>query len=244
MKVSDSKASQSVSSASRKPTSSGSHAATVTSFAPAADTSSILGIPDTELTPKVRAAIMTLMSEVDRLRRELEQSHRRFQELERDANADPLVPVLNRRAFVREMSRIVSFASRYDMPASLVYFDINGFKNINDRFGHAAGDAALIHIGGLLTTHTRESDVVGRLGGDEFGVVLANAPRDVAQRKAKSLADLITQSPASWNGDKVSLTAAYGIYTFQPGEDAANAMEHADRDMFLRKRTMKDGGAR
>jgi len=207
-----------------------------------ADTASVLGIPEAELTPKVRAAITTLMAEVDHLRGELDQTRRRFEELERDANVDPLVPVLNRRAFVREMSRLISFSGRYNMAASLVYFDLNAFKTLNDGYGHAAGDAALLHVGNLLLGNVRESDIVGRLGGDEFGIILANASEEVAQKKAESLAELLEGTPLSFEGHTLSLSAAFGAYEFRAGESAQLAMANADLAMFKRKRSMKAGG--
>ncbi len=206
------------------------------------DSASIMGIPEPELTPKVRAAIMALMGEVSKLRRELEQSKSRFQELERYANLDPLVPVLNRRAFVRELSRIVSFADRYSMTASLVYFDLNDFKTINDRHGHAAGDEVLLNVGRLLSANVRESDAVGRLGGDEFGVVLANASAEAAVRKAESLAALIERTPLHCDGGLVAISLAYGSYTFKPGEDPAEALARADQAMFKQKRERKNTG--
>ena len=206
------------------------------------DSLSVMGIPETELTPKVRAAIVALMGEVERLRRELEHSKRRFDELERFANLDPLVPVLNRRAFVRELSRIISFADRYKMSASLIYFDLNNFKEVNDRLGHGAGDEALKHVAQLISSNVRESDAVGRLGGDEFGVVLANANEEVTQRKAESLVTLIEGASISWNGVPIKLSLAYGTYNFKPGEDPTEALAHADRAMFRHKRNKKNDG--
>jgi diguanylate cyclase (GGDEF)-like protein len=203
------------------------------------DSLSVMGIPEAELTPKVRAAIVALMNEVERLRRELEHSKRRFEELERFANLDPLVPVLNRRAFVRELSRIISFADRYHMSASLIYFDLNNFKEVNDRYGHGAGDEALKQVAQIISANVRESDAVGRLGGDEFGVVLANANEDVTLRKAESLAALIEGASISWNGVPIKLSLAYGTYTFKPGEDPAAALANADRAMFQQKRGQK-----
>jgi diguanylate cyclase (GGDEF)-like protein len=204
-----------------------------------ADSVSILGIPEAELTPKVRAAITTLLAEMDRLRGELQDSRQRYDELERDANQDPLVPVLNRRAFVREMGRLISFAGRYNMTASLVYFDLNTFKALNDTHGHAAGDAALLHVGNLLMAHVRESDIVGRLGGDEFGIILASATEEVALKKAESLAELLAKSPLSFEGHELTLSAAFGTYEFKSGESAQLAMANADLAMFKRKRSMK-----
>ena len=92
-----------------------------------------MGIPEAEFTPKVRAAIMALMEEVDRLRRELQQTPARIAYLEQLADEDSLPPIANRRAFVRELSRMMSFAERYDTPASVIYFDVNDLKVINDR---------------------------------------------------------------------------------------------------------------
>jgi diguanylate cyclase (GGDEF)-like protein len=208
---------------------------------PIPDSLSVMGIPEAELTPKVRAAITALMAEVDRLRRELEHSKQKFEELERFANLDPLVPVLNRRAFVRELSRVISFADRYRMSASLIYFDINNFKEINDRLGHSAGDEALKQMAQIISLNVRESDAVARLGGDEFGVVLANASSEVAQRKAESLAALIEGTAITWNGVPIKLSLAYGTYTFQVGEDPVEALAHADHAMFQHKRVMKNG---
>ena len=79
------------------------------------DVSSVLGIPEAEFTPRVRDAVMKLMAEVDRLRQELEAMKRRLDKAEEEADQDGLLPVLNRRAFVREMTRIMSFGERYDL---------------------------------------------------------------------------------------------------------------------------------
>ncbi len=208
--------------------------------APIADSASIMGIPEAELTPKVRDAIMALMSEVETLRREVQTARQRMEELEHFADHDPLVSVRNRRAFVRELTRLISFSDRYNMPASIVYLDLNDLKTINDTLGHAAGDAVLMHVGDLLVRNVRESDVVGRLGGDEFGVILPNASEEAGRRKAEVLADVIQQNPATWDGKKLQLSVAYGIYAFTPGEDATEAMAKADRDMYERKKSMKE----
>lgn len=182
---------------------------------------------------------MKLMGEVDTLRQELSQHRKRMSQLERDADQDVLLPCLNRRAFVREMSRILSFVERYDMPASLVYIDLDNFKDLNDRLGHAAGDAALLQVCEVLKGHIRESDVLGRLGGDEFGVILAKADQGDADKKAELMTEIIKACPLVWNGKAVPLAFTTGAYEFRPGENPAEAMARADRAMYERKNSRR-----
>jgi len=92
----------------------------------------------------------------------------------------------------------------------VLYFDLNGMKQINDRFGHPAGDAALRHFATLLLNNVRDSDVVGRLGGDEFGVILAQADIAQADEKANQLLSVIARSPLIWEGVDIQLSCAWG----------------------------------
>lgn len=203
--------------------------------APSADITSIAGIPGDELTPKVRDAIELLMHEVQRMRQELEQAEKRVAYLEKLADEDSLVPVANRRAFVRELTRMVAYSERYNSVSSVLYFDIDGFKEINDSYGHAAGDAALKHIGEIFELNVRESDVVGRLGGDEFGVILAQSDADAAAEKAAQLAQAIETTPLIWENRGLKVRASYGAYTFSGKENAGEALQRADRAMYEQK---------
>lgn len=207
------------------------------------DTAVIAGIPAQELTPKVREAIAGLMAEVDSLRKQLQDAQRRAGEAEKLADQDPLTPVSNRRAFVRDLSRMISYAERYGVTTSLIFFDINGMKQINDVHGHQAGDQALLNVAEALNTHTRDSDVVGRLGGDEFAVVLAQLDETAAMAKGEELAAAIRQRPIDVNGVKVPIEIAYGVFPFRAGEDASSTLAEADRRMYERKRQMKSDAA-
>jgi len=199
-------------------------------------TTAIMGIPEGEFTPKVRAAIMTLMEEVDKLRRELQQSQQRIAYLEQLADQDTLTPIANRRAFVRELSRMMSFAERYNTPSSVIYFDVNDLKVINDTLGHAAGDAVLAEVAQVLVKNVRDSDFVGRLGGDEFGIILAYTDQATANEKAASLAAAITAHPVTWQGKTINISASWGAHSFQSGSDAASALDAADKAMYARKK--------
>lgn len=209
-----------------------------------ADEASIMGIPSGELTPKVRAAIDRLLHEVQHLRDELELAKKRMDHLEQLADQDPLTPVMNRRAFVREMSRIMAFAERYDAVSAVLFFDVNGLKEINDSLGHAAGDAALSHVAEALVANVRSSDVVGRLGGDEFGVILARADEEQAAGKAQFLADAIAARPLAWEGHDLTIRVAYGAHGLSADQEATAALDAADRAMYALKKASakpKDG---
>ncbi len=202
---------------------------------PAASTS-VLGIPENEFTPRVRDAIMTLMGEVDMLRQELQQTRTRLEEAEKTADQDQLLPLLNRRAFVRELTRYISLAGRYGTPASLVYFDLDGFKLVNDTHGHAAGDAVLEHFAAILKQSVRDSDSVGRLGGDEFGVLLSHANQEQAHLKADQLAQKLNDSPTVWQGRTIAVRFSYGAFELKAGDDPATAIARADEAMYAHKR--------
>jgi len=200
-------------------------------------TVSVLGIPEAEFTPRVRDAIMTLMNEVDRLRHEVEETRIRLDEMARTADLDALLSVLNRRAFVRELSRFIAFAKRYGTPSSLVYFDLDNFKAVNDAYGHAAGDAVLRHFADLISSQIRDSDVLARIGGDEFAVILAHVTVDQARNKGASLAESLRANPAMWNGQPVKLSFSYGAYELHAGVTPDSAVEEADQAMYAQKRS-------
>jgi len=202
-----------------------------------AESAAELGIPDGELTPKTRSALDRLFREVRHLRLDLERTRKRALDLEALADQDALTPGLNRRAFIRELSRMLAFAERYQAPSSLVYFDVNDLKQINDGYGHAAGDAALRHVAAVLVENVRSFDVVGRLGGDEFAVILAQVDGDGALAKACSLAEAIEGRPVAFDGCDLDVRVAFGVHTFCGSERVDEALHAADRAMYERKRT-------
>ena len=200
-----------------------------------ADAASVLGIPQSELTPKVQEAITQLMAEVDPLHQELDQSMSRIEYLEQLADQDSLAPVANRRAFVRELSRTLSYAERYGTPSSVIYLDLNGLKQRNNSKGQAADDVAILKVAKILAANVRESDIVGRLGGDEFGVMLSHADENAARGKAEFLAKTISEDPLDWDREMISLDVAVGVHTIRGGGDAGAALEAADKAMYAHK---------
>ena len=193
------------------------------------------GIPDAELTPRVRAALASLSREVDGLKSEVEQIRTRLDLAARSADQDMLLPILNRRAFVREIARFIAFAERYGTPSSLLYFDLNNFKAVNDVYGHTAGDMVLRHFSDLIANNIRETDVLARLGGDEFGVILAHVTLEQAEKKGAALAQALLEHPPAVDGGSVKLSFAFGAYELRAGTNPDAAIAQADRAMYARK---------
>jgi diguanylate cyclase (GGDEF)-like protein len=160
---------------------------------------------------------------------------RRLAAAEELADRDALAPVLNRRAFLRELHRTMSEVERYKTPAAVIYIDLDGFKALNDGYGHAAGDAVLRHVALLLLDSVRESDVVGRLGGDEFGVILNRANAAEAAAKAEALGEKINASAILHAGVPHRIRASLGVHPIAMVEDPETAIARADEAMYAEK---------
>lgn len=208
--------------------------------APPADKADFLGISEAELTPAVKGAVQTLLTEIDDLRGEVGRLKTRLAEAEEIADRDALTPLLNRRALVRELGRIRTFAQRYGSAASLVYFDLDDLKSVNDRFGHAAGDAALQAVAERLRANVRDSDIVGRMGGDEFAVILVQADQATAEAKASSLARAIEAEPLRFGDWTAPLHVSFGVREISQDADPEAIVAQADAAMFARKRERRD----
>ena len=109
--------------------------------------------------------------EVEALRAEIAALRAEMAQLEQLADRDVLTPLLNRRAFLRELNRAIAFCQRYQAQACLLYLDLDGFKAVNDVRGHAEGDRLLVTVAKALQQAVRADDAVGRFGGDEFLVL-------------------------------------------------------------------------
>jgi diguanylate cyclase (GGDEF)-like protein len=212
--------------------------------APAAakvDQAAFLGVPEPELTSAVRGALTTLLAEIDDLRGEVARLKGRLAEVEGLADRDALTPLLNRRALIRELGRVRTFAQRYGSPASLVYFDLDGLKGVNDRFGHAAGDAALKAVAERLAANIRESDLAARMGGDEFAVILVQADHATAVGKARALVRAIEDQPLQFADWSAPLRVSFGVRQISGDVDAEALVAEADAAMYANKRERKAG---
>jgi diguanylate cyclase (GGDEF)-like protein len=199
------------------------------------DNPMLLGIPRAEFTTSVRRAIWVLLGEARNLRGELERTRGLLRSAERAIDRDHLLPVLNRRAFVRELDRQIASALRYATPASLAYVDIDGLKLTNDTHGHACGDAVLVHFSSILVSALRSSDLVGRLGGDEFGIVLLHADEKQAESTCVRINNTLGANPLAWQDKTIPIRVAFGVVQLTDGMNAEAAIAAADAAMYRQK---------
>ena len=205
----------------------------------AAAAASVLGIPEDEFTPRVRDAIMTLMGEVDALRRELAADARAAGRGGEDRRSGPASAAAQPpRLRARADAPYRASPARYGTPASLIYFDLDGFKPSTTRYGHAGGrcGAGAFRRQSLLA-NVRDSDVVGRLGGDEFGVILSPRRSGAgAQEGGSCWRRCCTRADRAGSGRTIPVGFSYGAFELQAGDNADIAMARADEAMYAHKR--------
>lgn len=199
----------------------------------------VLGLTEGDMSPRAKAKLLDLLADLERMRGEADALSGRLRELEALADRDPLADVLNRRAFVRELSRMLAFSARHGGPVSVLYVDLDGFKALNDRYGHRAGDAAIVAVSAILSQSLRATDCVGRVGGDEFAAALPHADAAQARTKAEQLHRRILGERIEVDGAFIALDASIGVYEVRPGETAEAALEAADAAMYEVKRASR-----
>ena len=169
------------------------------------------------------------------LTKRLAQARLHIARLEARADTDFLLDIPNRRGFERELNRSIAYVKRYRASAALLVVDVDRLKPINDGFGHAAGDHVLKTIVGILSANIRQSDMLGRLGGDEFGILLWNLGEADALAKALALEQAVDGAACEYRGRRISLGVSTGVGVLGADDEAAKVFELADRAMYARK---------
>ena len=182
-----------------------------------------------------RSDAMRLAGEVERLEHALAAARQQMAALETRADVDSLTELFNRRAFERELARSIAYVKRHGTAAALLFAELDDFKRVNDRHGHSAGDAVLRAVASVLGRHVRASDVVARIGGDEFAMLLWNCDEAQAVAKALTLEDAIRRTTAMHGGAPLMVGASVGAVSLLPLDRPAQTLERADRAMYARK---------
>lgn len=182
--------------------------------------------------PKLMTLLRLLMSENAAIRDSINDLRKELQAAHALADRDPLCPVFNRRAFMRELEREIARTERHDRSLSLLFIDLDKFKDINDTRGHEAGDRALVQMSETLVRAVRKTDIVSRIGGDEFCILLIETSAENAQLCATALKDRIAQA-------RLGVTASIGVANWTMGQTADALMALADKEMFAQKAKKK-----
>jgi len=157
-------------------------------------------------------------------------------EMELLALSDSLTKALNRRGLETELQRVLAAAERYNETGILIFIDLDGFKPINDTYGHAAGDLVLQKVADILKANVRPHDSVGRLGGDEFAVILSRTDWENGLARAEMLERTINNAIVHWNRIPIAIHASFGFQRFGAKTNADELMHMADEAMYRAKR--------
>lgn len=186
-----------------------------------------------------RSLVVTLRDQNAELQRTIESlnfTRRRLSQEEEAARTDGLTGLFNRRAFDEELEAFVKRASAIGRGLALLAIDLDHFKPVNDKLGHAAGDFVLTEVGKILREKVRRTDLPCRIGGDEFVVLLSDLPERVAREKAEVLCAAIGSFPHPGNDQGIRITTTMGGTMFVPGESPEAFRRRADEALYDAKR--------
>jgi diguanylate cyclase (GGDEF)-like protein len=153
------------------------------------------------------------------------------------AEKDSLTGLLNRRRFIDSGSREVEVSRRSQLCLGFVIADLDHFKEVNDRYGHAAGDLVLVAAARRIESSFRNIDIICRWGGEEFAVLMPGATTVDASRAAERARLALAAEPVIWDGVPITVTGSFGVYHLDPGESASleECLNHADTAMYEAK---------
>lgn len=157
-------------------------------------------------------------------------------ELARLEVVDPLLDVPNRRGFFNALAPWMALARRPGLPTALVVLDLDDFKRVNDGYGHPAGDAVLRHVVELCRRQLRDSDLVGRLVGVEFAILLPRTNADEAVLVAERIRAAIASSPVKSERAMIAMTASFGVTVIRPEDSTVTLFQRADDALQASKR--------
>jgi diguanylate cyclase (GGDEF)-like protein len=173
-----------------------------------------------------------LREEITLLRSALCKCASRISELEQLAYVDPLVSLPNRRHFLGKLDAAIAQVRGNGGNAAVLFLDLDGLKEINDNFGHEAGDLALVEVGRLLTSSVRNADFVARLSGDEFAVLLEGTDEHSTLRMAERVVDSVDHFQFCVGNSCLELSVAIGVTMIKPDDTAREVLGRADSEMY------------
>jgi diguanylate cyclase (GGDEF)-like protein len=188
-----------------------------------------MDFPAEELTPKVEAALSKIVNEFNSQREELSHIRDHAIFLEKQAEYHEFLPVLSKHALVGNLSRIMAHSERASLMNGFVYLHIRNLGDIRRLHGHQAADHVLIHAANILQNDLRESDVLGSLGGEDFGIILTVTDAESVKGKAQELTSLLESQRVGWRGIFIGFKIWTGIHIFRSAPSPEEIIEAADK---------------
>lgn len=174
---------------------------------------------------------------------QLAQQRQQIRALEELTRTDALTGMLNRRGFEEAMTSLLGTAQRYNEEGVICFIDLDGFKQVNDTYGHHAGDQVLCEVAAALSDNVRSNDLVARIGGDEFIVVLSRTTLSNGLKNARRLQRLLDSMVVTTDmGQAIDTSASIGIHCYGPDTELRRVMQEADSAMYAEKARRRDGG--
>ena len=186
-------------------------------------------------TQRLLAANVQLRDELQAARTEIESKKRELESSFSEARTDTLTGLRNRRAFDEELKRLFAQRHRQGIGFSLLLIDVDHFKEVNDQYGHQAGDATLRQVAELLTKMMRAMDFVCRYGGEEFAVICPGITLSEATIAAHRAREAIATTPVVWNGAPLHVTTSSGVAEVTAAEIADALIARSDQALYAAK---------
>jgi diguanylate cyclase (GGDEF)-like protein len=190
--------------------------------------------------PVKRSLVEQILTAAAESEQRLIDQAQRIAELEALSTTDELTGLPNRRAFESFMASDLARASRDSHGGTLAFLDLDRFKAINDRHGHAAGDAVLCQIALRLQPAARATDCLARLHGDEFVLAMPGATRDQAEARLAELATRVEKQPLRFTDALIPVGISYGLSSYDGSTDLATLLRDCDHAMYIRKQARRD----
>jgi diguanylate cyclase (GGDEF)-like protein len=195
------------------------------------DVAFIMGIPESELTPSVQEALTIIMKEFDRQRDEIEHAREYTSFLEEVADRHAFLPVMNRRALMRELALVLARAEHAETTSVFLYFHVRNAEEFRLVHGHGIAETALVRTVEVVRERLRASDAIGSMDGHDFGVILAATEMDGALDKARVLVTALDGQAFVLGKEKYRLDVACGFHLIEAGDTVEEVVDAADRDL-------------
>ena len=185
--------------------------------------------------PEINTTLQFALLAMEEAEKRIKRQETRIKQLESLSVTDELTQLFNRRGFLQQFQFSLSISRRNKTGGSLMILDLDKFKQINDTYGHSAGDEVLKNVGVAISTVVRESDIVGRIGGDEFSILMPGASPVTVTKRISQIRSAMSKMNFPWNHKNLIISGSIGRYDYLGQENEQEILNFADTSMYKQK---------